>query len=1369
MLSKRVVVLLCTLFCLLAIPPSGLYSQTAGTVNGLVADTTGAVVVGATVTLTDKATGFAQTMTTNDAGRYVFVDVTPGVYGLTVSKTGFRLAKMADQKVTVGMELTLNVALEVGTMSQTVEVQVSAGAELQTENATMGSTVSNDMLLAMPNLNRDATSLLTMQPATAPYAPGGGDVYGGQVAGSLSDQNTYMLDGGNITSDLEGDNNYTNNGIGGRGAIPTPLESIEEFKVATNNQTADFFSSAGGQVMLQSKRGGNAFHGSAYEYFQSQLFNANTWDNNRHGNPIVKFHDNRFGGGIGGPLLPGKFLGGKTYFYGFYEGRRFPGTAQVEEWTVPSAALRAGIIKLRDPATKVVTAYNLNPNPTLDPSVGTNDNDPQIGTMLPTAMCGTATCDPRNKGISPVVSQLWSKYVPLPNNENGGDTLNTQGFRAALSLPEREDYGMLRVDHDFGDKWRFFGSYRIYNDILPSTNQIDIGGLLPGDKLGVPKSVSSNPTLPRYLVAGLTGTLRPNLINEFHFSYLLNRWFWQRQGVTDALSGVPAGIEFSDSHFGCLCPLNMDTQNSRNRVWNGHDWNYSDTINWVKGTHYLQFGGTAVHWWDHHVRDDQVVAGLPDMVYQLTKATGLVMSSTYRPTGLDSTLNGTWDTAYARTLGFLGTGAQLFVRGGNDFHLTGAKTFSDTSIIDSYSLYYNDSWKIRPTLTLNYGLEWGTQLPPYEINGVQDFMVDSSGAILTSQRYLQNTVNYALQGQVYNPVLGFEPIGAVGGHPKYPFQPFYGGFSPRVSVAWNPRFQSGVLGRVFGQGKTVFRAGYSRIFDRNNGVDLVLVPLLGYGFGQTIRCNGAGIKPDPRTGLPVTNCYGGSGTDPTNGFRVGVDGNTGPFPTVQQTLPIPAEPGINSPAGSNISFLDNNWRPGANDQITIGIQRELPDNIIVEAAWVGKWSKHLYQGIDLNDVPWMMTRGGQSFAKAYAALWAADNGGTTASTQPFFENSLPAGYLTTTNAMINNYNTLHPTSTLRLCTTYTCAVQVSEGGGPLGTGNIPTESVYSMFQDMDTGSTCNPSKLLPNNVPCPFTFGKALPNTLQGYNSMLANTTAGFSNYQAGIVRVQKRTGHGLTLNANLTWSHTLSTVGINQEYTQANPSVPFDLRYDYGPAPFDTRWVFNMLGAYDLPFGKGKWLGTNNGILDHVIGGWIFAPIFQWSSGLVMETYTGSCQEFGQGNVAWCSGAVPLAGANFSRSPHYNVNSSFVGSNGNSCPPPGVCGSGVNLFADPTAAYNNLRPVILGIDGRANDLGPLYGQHRWNLDFTLAKTTKITERIGTTFYAQFFNALNHMQFRDPGQYGSTDVSLQDPTNFGVLNSQFGDPRHIEFGLRVFF
>jgi hypothetical protein len=1333
---------------------SGLYGQgaaTTGTVTGTITDPQGAAVADAQVVLTDRSTNIPTTTKTNQSGLYLFANVQPGTYNLQVTKTGFRALKVSDQTVVVGTTRTLDLTLELGSVAETVEVQVASGADLQTENATMGSTVDNEMLLALPNLNRDASSLLTLQPATAP-ANGGGDIYGGQVAGSFSDQNTYMLDGGNITSDLEGDNNYVNNGVGGRGAIPTPLESIEEFKVATNNQTADFFSSAGGQVMMVSKRGANVFHGSAYEYYQSQLLNANDWNDNRiHGlDPTtgikVKYHDNRFGGGFGGPLLPGKHLGGKTYFYAFYEGRRFPGTAAQLTWTVPSALMRQGILQYKD-SNNVVHQVNL-------------ATDSVCGPL------GNLPCDPRGVGISPVVSAIWAK-VPMPNNATGaGDTLNTQGFTAPLVTPVKEDYGMFRLDHDFGEKWRFFASYRIYKIVDPSTDQIDIGGILPGDKLGVPASASSNPAEPRYGVLGLTGTLTNHLVNEFHLSYLLNDWGWIRAGVTNALSTVPAGLEFADSQYGCMCPMNMNTQNARNRIWDGHDWNYNDTLSWVKGKHYMQFGGTVVHWWDHHVRDDQVVAGLPELVYQLTKG-GVKTSSNTRPADLPSTQNGIWDTQYAQVLGMLGTSAQLFVRGGTDFHLTGAKTFSDTSIIDSYSLYYNDSWKIRPTLTLNYGLEWGVQMPPYEINGVQDVAVDQSGQPIDTTAYLQNTVNMALQGQVYNPVIGFEPIGAVGGHPKYPFNPWYGGFSPRVAVAWNPRFKEGFLNRILGDGKTVFRTGYSRIYDRNNGVDLVLVPLLGYGFGQTIKCSGAGIKPDPKTMLPTPNCYGSSNVDPTNAFRVGVDGNTAPFPVVQQALPIPAEPGVNSPPGNNISFLDQKWRPGVNNEVTVSMQRQLPDRGLIEFAYVGKWSTHLYQGLDLNDVPWMMTPKGsnQTFAKAYAALWAADHATspTMAAPQPFFETSLPTGYLSTTNGLISAYNTKNagPTFTpLPLCTTMTCAVQTNEGGGPLGTGNITNENVYGMFQDIDTGTFCSPS--------CGFNFGTALPADLQGYGSMIANTTAGFSNYQAGIVRVQKSAGHGLTLNANLTWSHTLGTVGINQEFTQANPSVPFNLRYDYGPAPFDTRWVFNSLALYQLPFGKGHLLGGHNAILDRVIGGWTFAPIFQWNSGLVEETYTGSCDEFGQGNVPFCSGFVPLQGAHGASggSPHFNVVSTGgIGSNGDIA----NGGAGVNMYANPQAVYNMYGPVVLGRDGRANDLGPVYGQHRWNLDFSIAKTTQITERVSFTFSAQFFNALNHMEFSDPGQYGSTGLDLQNPNAFGVLNSQYNTPRHIEIGGRLFF
>lgn len=1335
MFTKRVVLVVFALACLFAFLPTGMYAQTAGTVNGLITDSSGAAVAGATIILTDKATGTVQTTTTNDAGRYVFVEIQPGFYDVSVSKTGFRAGKFSNQKVTVGLELTLNMKLEVGTVSQTVEVTAVTGAELQTENATMGSTLGGETLVVLPNLNRDASSLLTLQPATAP-AVGGGVVYGGQVAGSLSDQNTYTLNGGNITSDLEGNNNYVNGGIGGgMGAIPTPVESIAEFKVSTNNQTADFSASAGGQVMLETKRGTNTFHGAAYEYYQSQLFNANSWSNNRFGDPRVPFHENRFGGGLGGPLLPGKYLGGKTFFYGFYEGRRFPGTASIMEWTVPSALMRQGILQECIP--------NNPANPTGPCTV-------QQFNLATSTACGNGTqaCDPRGIGISPLVQQFWNKYLPMPNDTSAGDTLNTQGYRASLTLPEKTDYGLMRLDHDFGEKWRLSGTYGYYNVIAPSANQVDIGGLLPGDTLGVPHAASSNPANPRFFTAGLNGTLRPNLINEFHWSYLLNNWGWIRQGVTNALSSVPAGIEFADSYSGCLCPMNMDTQDARNRVWDGHDWTYSDTLSWIKGTHYMQFGGSFVHWWDHHVRDDQVVAGLPELVDQINLGGGLVMTNlstgvTYRPLSLPSSLNSNWDTAYAQSLGFIGSANQLFVRGGSNFTLTGAKTFQDTDITDSYSLYYNDSWKIRPNITLNYGLEWGIQMPPYEINGIQDVLTDSSGAVLTTQQYLQNQTNYALAGQVYNPVLGFEPIHDVGGHPKYPFQPFWGGFSPRVALAWNPKFSSGFLGRAVGEGKTVVRVGYSRIYDRNNAVDLVLVPLLGYGFGQTIHCLGSGVI----AGVP--GCYGPSSTDPTNAFRLGVDGTTGPFPAVQQSLPIPAEPGINSPPGSNISFLDNNWRPGANDTITFGIQRELPDNTLVEVAYVGKWSRHLFDGLDLNDVPWQMTLGGQSLAKAYAALWNANNSGqTTIAPQPFFENALKgspycAGFTNCSSAVLAREGNVLKNST----------------------GNIGTENVYYMVQDIDQSAFCSG---------CTWTaFGGTplIPADLQGYNSFIGNTTLGYSNYQAGILRVQKRTGHGLTFNANLTWSHTLTNVFLDQEFTEANPSVPADLRYDYGPAPFDTRWVFNLLGSYDLPFGKGKTFDAHNGILDKVIGGWTFAPIYQWNSGLVMETYTGSCNEFGQGNgsTAWCSGMVPISGFNpgsLSRSPHYGVVATGgIGINGN----PSNGGAGVNLYANPAAAYADFRPVILGQDGRAYDLGPLYGQHRWNLDFTVAKTTTITERVGFTFYAQFLNALNHMEFSDPGQYGSGGLNLQNPGAFGVMSSQFNSPRQIELGLRLFF
>src|SRR6266853_671050 len=296
-------------------------STAVGTIEGLVTDPSNSAVAGAQVKLIDPSTNTSRTASTNEVGRYSFISVPPGTYDVVVSHAGFTQTRIPAQKADVGLTLTLNVALQVGATSTVIEVQASAGAELQTLTATVGSTITGDTLQMMPNLGRDASSLSVLQVGVAP---------GGQVAGAAIDQNSFQLDGGNNSDDMAGTNTtYTpGNGYGGSGAsggtptgvIPTPVESIEEFKIGTSNQTAEFNNAAGSQVSMVTKRGTNTFHGSLYEYyFGANVGAANLWRNNHvlvngQATPLAATHRNRYGLAVGGPMTP-KILGGKTYFF----------------------------------------------------------------------------------------------------------------------------------------------------------------------------------------------------------------------------------------------------------------------------------------------------------------------------------------------------------------------------------------------------------------------------------------------------------------------------------------------------------------------------------------------------------------------------------------------------------------------------------------------------------------------------------------------------------------------------------------------------------------------------------------------------------------------------------------------------------------------------------------------------------------------------------------------------------------------------------------------------------------------------------------------------------------------------------------------
>ena len=221
-------------------------SSNTGTVTGVVTDASGAVVNGATVTLKDTSTNTSRTNNTNDSGRYIFVDVTPGVYDLTVAKQGFSMVK-TQTTVRVGIATTANLSLQVGGGNVVVDV-TAVGNELQTMNATVGNTITGIALDSLPTTGRDVSTFLTLQPGISPD---------GSVAGAAVDQSYFSLDGGNNTNDMDGSmsvytasfagdptggiaNQSAGVAAGATGVMPTPADSVEELKTNTANQTADF-------------------------------------------------------------------------------------------------------------------------------------------------------------------------------------------------------------------------------------------------------------------------------------------------------------------------------------------------------------------------------------------------------------------------------------------------------------------------------------------------------------------------------------------------------------------------------------------------------------------------------------------------------------------------------------------------------------------------------------------------------------------------------------------------------------------------------------------------------------------------------------------------------------------------------------------------------------------------------------------------------------------------------------------------------------------------------------------------------------------------------------------------------------------------
>lgn len=1330
------------------------WAQTASTalVLGTVTDAAGAVVPDAAVDLTNAATNETKRITTNAEGQYAFPNVPPGTFTLKISKAGFATTTFSNIKLDVSKSYTYDARLEVSSSKEIVEVSAGATAELQTTDAVVGGVVAGQTLSHLPTLQRDTRELLTLQPGSTPYETTNGGGFGdsgGTVAGARSDQNAFNLDGIDITDNV----------IAGGGnqvpIVPIGVEATDEFRVGVTNNNASFGRASGGQINVVSKSGTNNFHGSGYWFHQNSALNANTWNNghtpnSEAGTPYTKKqpqHDNRAGFTFGGPLWKNK-----TFFFGNYEIRRFPQSAEITR-IVPTDSLKQGKLTFNG------VPYDLKTSMACGPS-------------------GNLPCDPRGIGISPTIQALWN-MMPAGNDTTIGDSKlvggqivgNTVGLRESVPELLKDDNVNFRLDHNFTEKAKFFGRYMYHRDLTPNASgafagQIDL-------RSGRAANTSASNIRGDGFTAGLDYQISNRVTNSFRAGWIRSRQDFTviRPSSSAALLNLPE----TNSALGpvALAPglgatglidtvIDVDTQRARHQAIYDSNKQYVDTLSWIKGKHTI-VTGADVRWLPTiHDRDDKVIGSLNSLVATLD-ATGALakIPDTNRPPGLSAADAGRWNRLYAASLGLISNVGILAVRDGNLQPKPLGATLIAKTTLRAYNFFAQDTWRMTPSVTLTYGIGYGWQTAPQELHRQQTLIAnhDAGDNIINAFDYLDAKEKAAENGDIFNPALSYIPIAKSGR--SNVFDVDYGNWAPRVSAAWNPGFRNGFMSRFLGDRKTVIRGGYGIAYDRTNTVQSVIIPMLGVGFAQTINvqaplCNANGIA----SGCDPSGFNAANGTFTNAGlasFRVGVDGQI-PTPPAPGALTSPIVPGgpvtggiPTSPLAEILSFQnDPQFQVGRSHSVDFTIQRSLPGQMLLEVGYVGRFARHLPNSVNFNSVPYMFKdkASGQIFAQAFDAVATQlrsnvnpllPNGSPNPAfqSQPWFENQFPG----------------------------------------LGNGCGPNNTNISSTACLATGNT---TSFLNDNLSDLFltmdftraALGLQPINNLQVFDNFI-RTSRDTSNYNALVVDLRNNQWHGLLFDFNYTFSKSLDTVGAVQNDARYYSSS-YNRHLDYGPSFFDRPNVFNAIFDYELPFGKGR-LKNSHAALNKLTGGWYAAGVFRRSSG-VPELVSISGQAFGGGEIfATPAGMLALAPTNtlggglHSGVAGGTVNTPLgpvdVGTAGN----PANGGTGLNYFANPGAAFLNFRPALISSDTNDGRNSPVRGLGFWNLDMRFGKATKITEGTRMEFSFDFFNIFNHPNFLDP----SFDVT--NPTTFGVINTQLvpadriQGSRWIQFGLRFDF
>jgi hypothetical protein len=913
-----------------------LHAKVDAGISGIVTDASGAAVSGATVQVKDIETGIVQTQQTNVDGFYAFVDLQPGHYDVEVTQSGFNTFRQTGILLDVNSAKVLNVKLKVGQVSEKIEVSADS-VQLDTASTQNGEVIRAQTITAVPLVTRSYTDLLALQPGVTPVSSGLAGGQGGQFSATGFTFNNVSgdLNAGNLSvnGQRESANGFLLNGttvqefaFSGAGMIPN-LDSIEEFRIVTNNFDAEYGNYAGGQINVITKSGTNKFHGSAFEFLRNRSFDAR----NYFASVRDDHKQNEFGGTIGGPIVRDKL-----FFFGDYQGNRviIGQAGSTGTFVVPTDAERGGDFSaVASSLTGTVQgpAWAQALSSTLGYTVTQGENYYSPGCANTTTCVFPGAQIPTAAFSVPSTNLL--QFIP-PGN--AGDGVFSP-VAAPIRLSDNKTSGRVDYNSHLGQ----LTGYYFFDQFRQSTPNI----FLPG--FG-----SDNTGRSQIAEIGDSKSLGSASVNDLRVGFTRLRFLMHKPTGGDNVTPKSLGFEEGADTLGISPSLPQYAHVPNIHLNNGLSFGASggplgvtettvqimDNFSKVIRTHTLTFGGQFRY-------------------NQLTEYNG--------GSNGDFTFNGS-ETGidFADFL----VGAPVGYSQGQGYPSYGRSRY--------IGLFAQDSWRLRPNLTLNYGLRWDVSRPWSEKYGQLETLVLG----LQSTRFPGSPTGWVFPG---------DP-----GIPSTLAPTRYDNFAPRIGLAYSPSADSGLLSSLTGgPGKTSIRIGWGKFYSTFEGAT---------------NFNEIGDAPfGAFYGSPV----------PPEFVTPFVDRGTGNIEGQRFPVPLPTtNTAINwanfLPIGTSPAFWYRNVLPYT-EEYQLSIQRQVGPSTLLTASYVGSQGHHLLSSLEANpgdpalclsvSHPAEVTDGNTCGPNKENGVYLPVTGGTINSTRgPFGGNFSSDGYFITIGQ--SNYN-----------------------------------------------------------------------------------------------------------------------------------------------------------------------------------------------------------------------------------------------------------------------------------------------------------------------------------------------------------------------------